>query len=80
MNEDIDVAILNLLSDESKCWTWYNLDRAITRAGYVEHGSIASIAEALAESGMIEQRSGRSPGMPIYTLTDKGRSLLARRR
>jgi DNA-binding PadR family transcriptional regulator len=76
MNKDIELAILELLSDDETRWTWYNLDRALASRGLVAHGNIASIANALVESGLIEQIPGENPAMPTYSISAKGRRLL----
>jgi hypothetical protein len=78
MNEDVDLAILELISDEGARWTWYSLDRALATRGLTVHGNIASIANALAERGLIDQIRGEDPAMPTYNITAQGRKLLTR--
>ncbi|MFT0737357.1 hypothetical protein [Ralstonia wenshanensis] len=76
MNEKHLIAIASLLSDSERSWSWYKIDRALSRQPAYEWFNVVEAADVLASEGLIQMVPGDDPGMPTYRLTDKGKQWL----
>ncbi|WP_428944304.1 hypothetical protein ACQK5W_17210 [Pantoea sp. FN060301] len=73
-----ELNILKLLaSREDVNWTWYNLDRAMTRRKMDGIGDVARLVDNLSKAGLVDTvPSGTPSGMDYYRVSKYGHSFL----
>ena len=76
MSEKIKIATLEILAGPPATWDWYKLDRALSARGLGGQMNPARIADSLTSEGLVKTVAGRSPAMPTYSITEKGRRWL----
>ncbi|EPH6763977.1 hypothetical protein ACS0ON_003562 [Cronobacter dublinensis] len=77
----IDNAALNILrllaSQKEVNWTWYNLDRVMTRRNMEGVGNVARLVHHLYEAGLVDIIPTKPPGMDYYSISESGIKYLA---
>lgn len=73
MVNNTELNILKLLASRNDVnWTWYNLDRAMSRRKMDGVGYVAQLVHQLSEEGLVEIIPGTPPGMDHYKVSEKG--------
>ena len=77
MVNNIELNILKLLASRADVnWTWYNLDRAMTKRKMEGVGNVARLVRNLSEAGLVDILPGSSAGMDYYQVSEQGFRLL----
>lgn len=72
MNQALAMVLMNILSEPGKDWNWYTLDRELSIRGFAGQCHVPRAVSALEKEGLVSIRPGKSPAMPIYSITEKG--------
>lgn len=77
MVNNIELNILKLLASRTDVnWTWYNLDRAMTKRKMEGVGNVARLVRNLSEAGLVDIIPGSPAGMDHYQVSEQGFRLL----
>lgn len=76
MISDIKLLTLKILSSDNGKWNWYRLDRALSAEGWSGGQNLVALANELARDGLIELVEVEGASLPIYKITQKGRSMI----
>lgn len=74
MTNLIEKNILKLLSLSDGTWSWYRLDRELSRQQLGGGGKVVYHIAKLERDGLVRQMPGNKPSMPFYVITDRGRA------
>jgi len=67
--------VLRLVANHNAQWTWYQLERAISRNGNVGMNAIA-VADVLVGRALLAAVSDQRYPHPVYKITDLGKATL----
>lgn len=77
MVNNTELNILKLLASRDDVnWTWYNLDRAMTRRNMDGVGNVARLVDNLSKSGLVDIVTRTPSGMDYYRVSIQGHKLL----
>ncbi|XES84769.1 hypothetical protein ACBV55_02525 [Franconibacter pulveris] len=77
MVNNIELNILELLASRTDVnWSWYNLDRAMTKRKMGGVGNVARLVKNLSEAGLVDIIPGSPAGMDHYQVSGQGIRLL----
>ncbi|WP_338464226.1 hypothetical protein [Franconibacter daqui] len=77
MVNNIELNILELLASRTDVnWSWYNLDRAMTKRKMEGVGNVARLVRNLCEAGFVDILPGSPAGMDHYQVSGQGIRLL----
>ena len=68
--------VLKMVADHNTQWTWYQLERAISRNGNMDIIAI-TVADSLISSEFLIAVSDQEHPHPVYEITDLGKAVLA---
>ncbi|ELQ6124907.1 hypothetical protein R2255_001880 [Cronobacter dublinensis] len=78
MIDNAELNILRLLASQKEVnWTWYNLDRAMTRRNMEGVGHVARLVHHLYEAGFVDIIPAKPAGMDYYSISESGIKYLA---
>ncbi|MCG8710020.1 hypothetical protein JHU04_003295 [Brenneria sp. 4F2] len=81
MVNNTELNILKLLASRDDVnWTWYNLDRAMTRRKMEGIGNVAKIINNLSAAGLVDVISKNPAGMDYYHISAQDHKLLSKMR
>ncbi len=72
----LQLTILELINANDGKFSWYQLDRALTRRARIDPGTVSeelmpSLHE-LQQAGFVNAIEGHNPGQPLYSVTPAG--------
>lgn len=76
MTDNIKILTLKILSSDDGKWNWYRLDRALSAEGWSGGQNLVALANELARDGLIDVVNIDGASLPIYKITEKGRSVI----
>jgi DNA-binding PadR family transcriptional regulator len=77
----LQIAILQIISDNDGEFSWYQIDRALSRRGTgggSASGNLLSILRELEMAGLVAARAGHHAAQPLYSVTPAGQQQLGR--
>ncbi|XZE36955.1 hypothetical protein SH501x_002544 [Pirellulaceae bacterium SH501] len=69
---ELERKILEIVRRNNGCFSWYQIDRALSETGSQHSGKLMRILGSLVESGTIDERQGANPAQPLYEITPLG--------
>lgn len=76
MNLEVQLAVLKLLSRKDVRWNWYRLERALSQQRLGGQENLMALLAEFESKGLVNVIPTENPAMPVYELTEKGRSSL----
>jgi hypothetical protein len=73
---EIRTTIVELIDRNDGKWTWYQLERGLTRAGLGGRGDTMSVVAELVHEGLLSEQSDERYVHPLYRITEKGKAFL----
>ncbi len=73
---ELELRILEIVHRNNGCFSWYQLDRALSETRSQHGGKLMHILDSLVASGRICTRQGANPAQPLYEITKMGLALL----
>ena len=73
---DIRTTIVELIDRNDAKWTWYQLERGLTRAGLGGRGDTMTVVAELVREGLLSEQSDERYLHPLYRVTEKGKAFL----
>lgn len=71
----VEKLVLKMVSDHNSQWTWYQLERAISRNGNVNVDAIV-VADSLTNRSLLTAVSDPRYPHPVYEITELGKAAL----
>lgn len=73
---ELELKILQIVHRNNGCFSWYQLDRALSQNDSQHGGKLMHLLDSLIASGSICTRQGSIPAQPLYEITEMGLEVL----